>query len=121
MHSSSASLPKVRRAGLALAACVALAAAPAAAQGVSPSDPVLGDPAADMVADLLIVRPLGLVGTVIGAAGFVLALPFTVPSGSVGDTGQTLVVRPFEYTFNRPLGDFRTCGSDRHACGGGAP
>ncbi|MCC4115485.1 hypothetical protein LLG90_09000 [Aromatoleum toluclasticum] len=78
---------------------------------------VTGDRAGDMTADLLLVRPLGLVGTVIGAAVFVVALPFTLPTGSAGDAAHELVGKPFEYTFNRPLGDFHYCGADRHPCG----
>lgn len=80
-------------------------------------DTVTGDPASDMAADLLIVRPLGLVGTVIGAAGFVLSLPFTLPTGSAGNAAHELVRKPFEYTFDRPLGDFDRCGAERVPCG----
>lgn len=81
------------------------------------SNTVTGDRATDMTADLLLVRPLSLVGTVIGTAAFIVSLPFTLPSGSVGEAGHELVGKPFEYTFNRPLGDFRHCGANRHSCG----
>jgi hypothetical protein len=37
---------------------------------------------------------------------YVVALPFSIPSGSVEKTGQLLVEEPFKYTFFRPLGDF---------------
>lgn len=97
------------------AALLVMSAVPAAAQQ-PPDSTVLGDRGSDMAADLLIVRPLGLVGTLIGAGLFVVALPFTVPSGSVGDAAHEMVVRPFEYTFNRPLGDFGRCGADRSRC-----
>jgi hypothetical protein len=70
-----------------------------------------------MAADLLLVRPISLIGTVLGTAGFIVSLPFTLPTGSAGDAGRALVGRPFEYTFNRPLGDFQRCGADRHSCG----
>ena len=70
-----------------------------------------------MLADLVFVRPLALVGTVLGAAVFVVALPFTVPSGSVEKTADAFVANPFEYTFNRRLGDFNHCGANRHPCG----
>lgn len=79
---------------------------------------VTGDRGSDMTADLLIVRPLGIVGTVIGAVAFVISLPFTLPTGSAGDAAHEMVGKPFEYTFNRPLGDFHHCGADRHSCGG---
>jgi hypothetical protein len=80
-------------------------------------DTVTGDRGADMAADLLLVRPISLIGTVLGTAGFIVSLPFTLPTGSAGDAGRALVGRPFEYTFNRPLGDFQRCGADRHSCG----
>ncbi len=76
-----------------------------------------GDKGTDMVIDLVLLRPLGLAATVLGAVGFVVSLPFTVPSGSVGETAHELVARPAEYTFNRPLGDMDHCGADRHPCG----
>lgn len=88
--------------------------APAAAQG---HGPVTGDRGGDMAVDLVVVRPLGIVATVVGAAGFVLALPFTLPSGSTAETAREWVAQPFEYTFNRPLGDFDHCGTDRQPCG----
>lgn len=104
-----------RKAMAIFAAVLLLAAAPAL--HAQQADTVTGDRAGDMTADLLIVRPLGFVGTVLGATVFVVALPFTLPSGSVGDAAHELVGKPFEYTFNRPLGDFHRCGADRHPCG----
>lgn len=67
---------------------------------------VSGDKATDMVVDVVVVRPLGLVTTVIGTVLTVVALPFTIPSGSVEASARELIVRPAEYTFKRPLGDF---------------
>lgn len=89
-------------------------ATPASAQE---HGPVTGDRGSDMAVDLVVVRPLGIVATVVGAAGFVLALPFTLPSGSAGETAREWVAQPFEYTFDRPLGDFDHCGADRRPCG----
>ena len=90
----------------------------AAAQSAG-DETVTGDRGADMAADLVLVRPLSLVGTVLGTVGFVVSLPFTLPTGSADEAARALVARPFEYTFNRPLGDFERCGADRHRCGGG--
>ena len=75
------------------------------------------DDSGAMLADLVFVRPLSLVGTVLGAAVFVVALPFTLPSGSVEKTADRFVAKPFEYTFNRGLGDFDHCGATHHPCG----
>jgi hypothetical protein len=62
--------------------------------------------AAAMVADVIIARPAGFVGTILGSAVFILALPFAALSRSVEPVAQTLVVDPFKFTFTRPVGDF---------------
>lgn len=69
-------------------------------------DSVSGDRAMDMAVDALVMRPLGLVATVLGTALTVVALPFTIPSGSVEASARTFIVEPAAYTFQRPLGDF---------------
>lgn len=84
---------------------LALAAMPVSA-AAQQNGSVSGDKATDMVVDVVVVRPLGLVTTVIGTVLTVVALPFTIPSGSVEASARELIVRPAEYTFKRPLGDF---------------
>lgn len=69
------------------------------------ADTVTGDKGSDMLVDLVVLRPIGLVSTIVGSAVFVVALPFTIPSGSVGASACELVKRPAAYTFSRPLGD----------------
>ena len=102
----------LRRAVVAIS-CVALMA------GSVPAMAQEGDASGlDMLGDLLLVRPVALVGTVLGAAVFVVSLPFTLPTRSANEAANVLVASPFEYTFNRPLGDFDHCGATRHACGG---
>lgn len=102
---------------LAAAALLGASFSAAAGEGLD-NRTVTGDRSGDMAVDLVIVRPISIVATVVGAVGFVVALPFTVPSGSVDEAARSLVAAPFEYTFNRPLGDFERCGTDRHPCGG---
>jgi len=58
----------------------------------------------DMVLDAVFVRPMGLVAIVAGSVAFVVALPFTLLSGSVGSSADELVKKPIDYTFKRPLG-----------------
>ncbi|NGY05519.1 hypothetical protein [Solimonas terrae] len=59
-----------------------------------------------MAADLLIVRPLGLVATVLGTGLFVLQLPLSVVQGEPpADPARKLIVAPAQFTFSRPLGD----------------
>ena len=59
---------------------------------------------AAMVGDLVFARPLGLVGTVLGSAVFVVTLPFSLLGGNVVEAGKALVVEPVKFTFFRPLG-----------------
>lgn len=61
---------------------------------------------ADVVADALVVRPVGLASIIVGSVIFVVALPFSIPSQSVGKVAEAIVVNPCKYTFVRQLGDF---------------
>lgn len=57
-----------------------------------------------MAGDAIVARPLGVVFTVVGAALFVVTLPFSALGGNVGEAGKELVVGPAEATFVRCLG-----------------
>ncbi len=58
-----------------------------------------------IIADFLILRPIGI-ATIVGGTGmFILTLPFSVITGSVGKTADALVVEPVNFTFVRDLGD----------------
>ncbi|HOW62781.1 MAG TPA: hypothetical protein P5284_06065 [Candidatus Contendobacter sp.] len=89
-----------RSAASLLAATLAWSASLAHAEK-PPANPPTADTTA---ADLLIARPGGLAATVLGAAVFVVGLPFTLINGSTGQAAQQLVVEPAQYTFTRPLG-----------------
>jgi len=71
----------------------------------------------EMVFDALVARPLGLVGTVVGAATWVISLPFTLPSKSSERAAKQMVAKPAEFTFKRPLGQFSSCDSLPESCG----
>lgn len=87
---------------IASAASLALAEQPALAKDAPQKPP----PSAEtMIVDALLLRPLGMVATVLGAATFIVSLPFSLPTGSADEAAQALVVKPAEYTFRRPLGD----------------
>ncbi|MBA56994.1 MAG: hypothetical protein CMK89_21300 [Pseudomonadales bacterium] len=77
------------------------AAAPAVSQAQTVTDRPSG---LEMTGDVLLVRPLTLVATVIGTGLFVVSLPFSALGGNVGEAGNTLVVTPFKSTFLRCLG-----------------
>lgn len=59
----------------------------------------------EMIADVAVVRPMTLWASAIGAVGWVVTLPFTLPSGSAGDVGKAWVADPLKYTFCRPVGE----------------
>jgi hypothetical protein len=63
-------------------------------------------PVESIPVDVLVVRPLTLVATVVGTAIFVVGLLFSIPSQTVGYTAQKLIVEPFKFTFTRPVGEF---------------
>ncbi len=57
-----------------------------------------------VVSDVLVLRPLGFVGTVLGSAAFVVSLPVTLATHKVDRSEKLLVQEPYDYTFERPLG-----------------
>lgn len=62
-----------------------------------------------MAFDLVVVRPISLVGTVLGAGLWVVQLPFNgIQAAADGQwsnaPAEKLVGEPFRYTFTRPLG-----------------
>ncbi len=60
----------------------------------------------EMMVDLFLARPLGLVGSVLGLAFHGVGLLFSVPGEKFSETGEVLVEEPLNYTFNRPLSHF---------------
>lgn len=92
-------------AGLALVLVCAVGAPPALAAGsYAASTPS----AAAMGVDVLLIRPVSLVATVLGTGLFVISLPFSLLGQNVDEAAAALVGEPAAYTFLRPLGDFET-------------
>jgi len=58
-----------------------------------------------MAGDLLVVRPLGMAATAVGAVIYVISLPFSLAGGNEEEARQKLVLDPAGYTFTRPLGE----------------
>jgi hypothetical protein len=63
---------------------------------------------ASVVLDLVMLRPIGFVATVLGTAAFIVSLPISLPTGSAGKTFTALVKEPAKYTFVRQLGEEQT-------------
>lgn len=57
-----------------------------------------------MTFDLLIMRPLCLVGTVASIVIFVVALPVNLLTLNFAEPARRLIVEPAQYTFTRDLG-----------------
>lgn len=99
-----------RSTAAALALTTGLLALPAyadVAQQNSSGDPLYtanAPKAFSMIGDLLVARPLLIGATAIGAAVFVVSLPFTAAGGNIGEAGKALVVEPGEAAFVRCLG-----------------
>ena len=64
--------------------------------------------AEEIIVDGLLLRPGGIVATVLGTAVFVVILPFSIPTKSVDKAAQKLIVDPARYTFVRPLGQIES-------------
>ncbi len=60
----------------------------------------------EMVFDALVVRPVGIVGTIFGCGVFIVSLPFSALGGNTKEAFNTLVTQPAKFTFERPLGNF---------------
>jgi hypothetical protein len=58
-----------------------------------------------IVVDVVLVRPACLVATIVGGAFFIISLPVAATSKSVHHAAESLVVKPAQATFTRPLGD----------------
>lgn len=96
---TSRSVSKILQGAASVALCLSLLGAPVLQAGE------LEKPTAfEMVGDLIIARPAGLLITAVGATAFVVSLPFSAVGGNVGESADQLVVGPARATFVRCLG-----------------
>ena len=59
-----------------------------------------------MIFDGLVIRPLALGATAVGAVVFVITSPFSLLGGNADEAATALVSEPAAYTFKRCLGCF---------------
>lgn len=59
-----------------------------------------------MMWDTLVMRPIGMVATALGSVVWLVSYPFAALGGNTNESTEALVVAPFEWTFDRPLGQF---------------
>ncbi|MCG8908695.1 multidrug transporter [Pseudomonas nitroreducens] len=99
-----------RTTATAMALVCAFSVLPAVAQDAvsnvsgDPTYTVEAPPAYAMMGDLIFARPLLIAATVVGAAAFVVTLPFSAAGGNIGEAGKALVVEPGKAAFVRCLG-----------------
>jgi len=67
--------------------------------------PALAVNPAAAITDVLVVRPIGVLGTVAGAGFWLVTSPFTFINRTAADNYDLLVKTPADYTFKRPLGE----------------
>lgn len=70
----------------------------------------------EVMADALIARPLGFFALLFGAATYIVALPFTLPSNSTDTAGEALIGKPGRYTFLKPIGQLDGCEALPETC-----
>jgi hypothetical protein len=56
--------------------------------------------------DALVLRPFGAVATLGGAIFFVISVPMVAPAKNIDVTRDIFLLGPYDYTFERPLGEF---------------
>ncbi len=56
--------------------------------------------------DAVLIRPFGLVATIIGSVAYVVSYPFAWTTGDTRKTYEKLIKDPVDYTFKRHIGDF---------------
>ena len=71
------------------------------AEDNSSANPSVGE----VVGDILWIRPLGVVGTVMGATAYVISLPVTAPLKKTDEAKKVLITEPYNYYFKRPIGE----------------
>ena len=59
-----------------------------------------------MMWDALAMRPIGICATAVGAVVWLVSYPFAYLGGNTDESTQKLVADPFDWTFQRPLGEF---------------
>ncbi|MCU0561354.1 MAG: hypothetical protein MUD16_14320 [Desulfobacterales bacterium] len=79
-----------------------LAAAAPAAEQMEKEKPTGGM----MMWDTFALRPIGICATAIGSVVWLVSYPFALLGGNTEEATDALVRAPYEWTFERPLGEF---------------
>jgi hypothetical protein len=66
--------------------------------------PVWAADPVSIASDLVLMRPAGIAATAIGTGVFIASLPVTYATGVHRTAAEELVVKPYRFTVERPLG-----------------
>jgi hypothetical protein len=82
--------------------------APTAATEVGPASGPMGNgpTGSEILADLILVRPLSFAGYLLGTAMSIIATPFVLSSQDGPRVYKKLLDEPFDFSVMRPLGEF---------------
>ena len=65
------------------------------------------EPSAEAITlDVVLIRPVGILSLAAGTGIFVISSPFAIITGSTKTAAKKLVVEPYKFTFERPLGEY---------------
>ncbi|MBC8412683.1 MAG: hypothetical protein ISR96_06270 [Nitrospira sp.] len=64
--------------------------------------------ASNIMADTLILRPMGFLATVVGTSLFLVSYPIAKITDSEDTSYKVLIKEPVDYTFKRPIGEIGT-------------
>ncbi|HEY5647131.1 MAG TPA: hypothetical protein VIS76_14360 [Pseudomonadales bacterium] len=93
-----------RMAAMAVIALGVVLSAPSQAASGSYRSAESGPRWEDQTMDALVARPIGIVGTGLGAIVWTVSLPFSLLGGNAGEAADSLVGGPARETFLRCLG-----------------
>jgi len=103
---SRAARPAKSAARLRRGAALALFALAVGALPAAPAAAVDYGEIGDKTFDVLVLRPLNAAAVLVGAGFFAISAPLVAPSGELATAFDVFVYAPYEYAFERPLGDF---------------
>jgi len=103
-------MPKLAKTLTILTIISALILATGSFQAMAQDDTTIhnGDNYERMGVDLVLVRPLSFIATVLGTAVFIVSLPLSAAGGNAQQAFEKLVKEPAKHTFVRPLGEWDT-------------
>ena len=65
------------------------------------------EPSAEAITlDVVLIRPVGILSLAAGTGIFVISSPFAIITGSTKTAAKKLIVEPYKFTFERPLGEY---------------